>query len=57
MATNPYANVTEIVFQNNRFPLNGASVEEVLKVLMKLIKTWLLVWLKHSVQKQSKVLV
>ena len=33
MATNPYANVTEIVFQNNRFPLNGASVEEVLSLL------------------------
>ena len=33
MATNSYANVTEIVFQNNRFPLNGASVEEVLSLL------------------------
>ena len=33
MATNPYANVTEIVFQNNPFPLNGASVDEVLSLL------------------------
>ena len=34
MATNnPYAGVTEIVFQNNRFPLNGASVDDVLALL------------------------
>lgn len=30
---NAYAGVTEIVFQNNRFPLNGASVEDVLALL------------------------
>ena len=28
-----YENVTEIVFQNNRFPLNGATVDEVLQLL------------------------
>ena len=33
MATNIYENVTEIVFQNNRFPLNGASVDDVLALL------------------------
>lgn len=33
MATNTYENVTEIVFQNNRFPLNGASVDDVLALL------------------------
>ena len=31
---NAYAGVTEIVFQNNRFPLNGASVDDVLALLM-----------------------
>lgn len=30
---NAYAGVTEIVFQNNRFPLNGASVDDVLALL------------------------
>lgn len=30
---NAYAEVTEIVFQNNRFPLNGASVDDVLALL------------------------
>ena len=30
---NAYAGVTEIVFQNNRFPLNGASVDDVLSLL------------------------
>lgn len=33
MATTEFENVTEIVFQNNRFPLNGASVDDVLALL------------------------